>query len=111
MPWHQNLYESPDSPDNGDSRALIINPIGLETTNEVTFAMEMYGETALERFIGCIMLGIMPNQGVEEALNSLWEMFNYYSEEPLYSERSQVKPQTVSGTIVDKKKRPDLIIT
>ena len=104
-----NLF---DPPDNDDRYALIHDAIGLETTNEVTFTMGMAGETALERFLGCIMIGIMPSQGMEEALSSLWEMLNFYGEESLlYREHISVKPQTINGTIVEKKKRPDIIIT
>lgn len=109
MQCHLSLF---DLPDNDDSYALIDDSIELETTNKVTFDMEMHGETALERFLGCIMLGIMPSQGLEEALSSLWEMLNFYGEEsPFCRKHISVKLQTINGTIVEKKKRPDIIIT
>ncbi len=69
----------------------------------------MRGETALERFLGCVMIGVMPDQGLEEALYSLWDMLEFYSQEPLH--RAPLKPETINATVVDRKKRPDLVIT
>jgi hypothetical protein len=82
-----------------------------ETTYEVTFALEMYGETALERFLGCAMIGMMPAEGLEEALYSLRDMLEFYRQVPLHLYGAQPKSETINATVVERKKRPDLVIT
>jgi hypothetical protein len=82
-----------------------------ETTYEVTFTLEMYGETALERFLGCVMIGMMPDQGLEEALYSLRDMLEFYRQKPVHLYGAQPKSETINATVVEWKKRPDLVIT
>lgn len=86
-------------------------PTEWETTHEVTFTLEMYGETALERFLGCLMIGMMPDEGLEETLYSLRDMLEFYSHLPLLLHGAPAKSETINATVVDRKKRPDLVIT
>ena len=72
--------------------------------------MEMHGETALERVLGWLMIGMMPDQGLEEVVYSLRDMLQFYSEEPTLP-ATQLESETFNITVVDSKKRPNLIIT
>lgn len=81
------------------------------TTYEATITLEMYGESALERFLGCVMIGMMPDQGLEEALYSLRDMLEFYSQEPLHLPSARPKTETLNAIVEDRKKRPDLVIT
>lgn len=82
-----------------------------ETTYEMTLTLEMNGETALPRFLGCVMVGMMPDQGLEEALYSLRDMLAFYVQQPVRLHAALPKAETINATIVDRKKRPDLVIT
>lgn len=81
-----------------------------KTTYGVTITVGGHGEHALERFLGCILIGVMPDEGLEEALFSLHDMFEFYQRER-EPHRAALEPKTVDGTLGNKKKRPDLILT
>lgn len=91
-----------------------VNPhsiIETETTHEVIISLQMSGDTALERFLGCLMISIMPAQGLEEALYSLRDMLEFYKKEPSRLQLTRGKPEPINATVVERRKRPDLIIT
>lgn len=92
------------------SHVYFYGPIEPETTYEVTITIGRHGETALERFLGCVMMGIMPDEGLEEALYSLRDMVEFYNRQPL-PHHSPLTSAPIDATIVGRKKRPDLVIT
>lgn len=63
----------------------------------------------LGRYLGCIMIGFMPDEGLEEALFSLRDMLEFYSHKPA-PPPARLAPKAINATIADKKKRPDLVI-
>ena len=81
----------------------------LQTTGSHTVILTMSGRTALERWAGCAMMAMMPEQGLEEALYSLWDMLEFYRTQP--PEPAVRQPQLMEGTIVEERNRPGLIIT
>lgn len=92
---------------------FIYGKIEPETTYEVTITLKtdhIDDKTAVERFVACTLIGMMPEKGLEEALSSLWDMLQFYSK-PLALAAPKSKTEIISATITDKKKRPDLIIT
>ena len=81
-----------------------------ETTYEIAINVGTSFETGLERLIGCVMIGIMPDEGLEEALLSLHDMLEFYNRKP--SPRPvQLARTPINGTIVGRRKRPDLVIS
>jgi hypothetical protein len=64
----------------------------------------------LGRYLGCIMIGFMPDDGLEEALFSLRDMLEFYTHKPEPRPASLV-PKAINATIADRKKRPDLVLT
>jgi hypothetical protein len=81
-----------------------------ETTYEITINIEGATESALGRYLGCIMIGFMPDEGLEEALFSLRDMLEFYSYKPALRP-ARLAPKAIDATIADKRKRPDLILT
>lgn len=71
----------------------------------------MYGETAFVRFLGCLMIGLMPDEGLDEALSSLRDMLEFYGQKPAGIHHTPQIPQTINARIIEQKKRPDLVIT
>jgi len=63
----------------------------------------------LGRYLGCVMIGFMPNEGLEEALFSLRDMLEFYRHKPA-SRPKRLASKAIDATIADKKKRPDLVI-
>ena len=63
----------------------------------------------LGRYLGCVMVGFMPDEGLEEVLISLRDMLEFYRYKPA-SRPKGLAPKAIDATIADKKKRPDLVI-
>lgn len=62
------------------------------------------------RYLGCIMIGVMPDEGLEEALFSLHDMLEFYRHKPA-SHPARLTAKAIDATIGDRKKRPDLILS
>jgi len=68
----------------------------------------MYGESAWERFLGCKMIAMMPNQGLDEALSSLHQTLRFYMTQP--AEAPPVCTELAHGTVVGHSERAHLVI-
>jgi hypothetical protein len=64
----------------------------------------------LGRYLGCVMIGFMPDEGLEEAIFSLRDMLEFYSRKPA-PRPARLAPKAIDATIGDKKKRPNLVLT
>lgn len=107
-PWSLAPYNSLATINCG-SHTYIYGSGESETTYEVALTLEMEGETALQRFLGCILIAVIPDEGLEEALLSLREMWEFYTREPS-ARPMRLAPKAIDATIGDKKKRPNLVI-
>lgn len=87
-----------------------ILPIEPQTTYSLTVNMTGNNKAILGRFLGCVMIGLMPSDGLEEALVSLHDMLKFYYWKPSPSPARQTKA-LVGANIADHRKRPDLLIT
>ena len=67
--WNPELYDPLDV-SSSDYTALY-ELLEDEITHEETLSLELFGETAFERFIGCFIISIMPDEGLQETLCSL----------------------------------------
>ncbi len=81
-----------------------------ETTYEITINIEGSTKAAFGRYLGCIMIGFMPDEGLEEALFSLRDMLEFYSHKPA-PRPARLAPKAIDATIVNRRKRPDLVLT
>lgn len=81
-----------------------------KTTYEITINMAGSSAAMLGRYLGCIMLGSMPDEGLEEALFSLRDMLEFYSYKPA-PHPARLAPKAITATIADKRNRPDLVLT
>lgn len=84
--------------------------IELETTYEITINIEGSTKAAFERYLGCIMIGIMPDEGLQEALFSLRDMWEFYRHKPAPRPARLIRAP-IDATVVNRKKRPDLVLT
>ena len=78
---------------------------------EISFLFKGAGETALRRLIGCALIGIMPEEGIEEALWSLKDIFEFRAQPPLLMLTQPMRAIQNTGQIVTTAERPDLIIS
>lgn len=67
-------------------------------------------QALLGRILGFIMISIMPDEGLEEALFSLRDMVEFYSHKPA-PRPARLAPKAIGASIGEKRKRPDLILT
>ncbi|MDP2673714.1 MAG: hypothetical protein Q8Q00_02270 [Dehalococcoidia bacterium] len=84
-----------------------VNSLG----QQVSMWAERGGDDVAKRAIGCWMLFIMPEEGVDEALTSLKEMVEYHYETSRGILSPPAKTLTQRGRIVGTAERPDLIIS
>jgi len=80
------------------------------TAYQIEINIEGSSPTMLGRYLGCIMIGFMPDEGLEEALFSLRDMLEFYRHKPA-SHPSKLTPKAIDATIGDRKKRPDLVLS
>ena len=80
------------------------------TAYEITINMVGNNPVMLGRYLSCVIIGFMPDEGLEEALFSLRDMLEFYSHKP-EPRPARLTPKAISATIADKKKRPDLVLT
>lgn len=64
----------------------------------------------LGRYLGCIMIGFMPDEGLKEVLVSLRDMLEFYRHEPK-RRPAKLTRAPIDATIVNRRKRPDLVLT
>lgn len=67
-------------------------------------------ETALKKFAGCIMITLMPKEGLDEAVQTLKDTLSFYAYRPLAKALPPGTEQRVMGRMLGPKKRPDLLI-
>lgn len=107
MQWGRGLS---DSASGSASHVYFHGSIQPGTTYGITINIEGSSQSAFGRYLGCIMIGFMPDEGLEEAVLSLRDILKFHSHRPTpHFER--LAPKAIDATITDKKKRPDLVIT
>ena len=83
-----------------------------ESRGQLTIAVAAGDDkTVKARFIGCVIIGAMPERGLPEVLHSLRDMWEFYNEEPPQPQVSRLQPQKIEATIVGRKKRPDMVVS
>ena len=83
-----------------------------ESTRQLTIAVAAGDDkTVLARFVGCVIIGMIPERGLPEVLHSLGDMWEFYNEEPPKPQVSRLLPQKTEATVVGRKKRPDMVIS
>ena len=104
--WSHEL----SSPDIESGEFTIYGITQPGTAYQIEINIEGSSPTMLGRYLGCIMIGFMPNEGLEEALLSLRDMLEFYTHKPA-SHPARLAPKAIDVTIGDSKKRPDLVLS
>ena len=76
---------------------------------EISLKLEEGGETGLKRVLGCILISVMPEKGLEETLVTLKDIFQFYIEK-LGAPPALTPPSHVMGIVGNAQKRPGLTI-
>lgn len=96
--------------DNENNAFVLHGVIESETTYSITINMTGSDPYVLGRSLGCMMVGYMPQEGLEEALCSLRDMLVFYNHKPT-PRPAQIAPKAIGASIGGKEKRPNLAIT
>lgn len=78
---------------------------------ELQFLAEMLGENAVKRLMGCVIMVTMPEEGVEEALSTLRDIYEFTVQASSLALPPPVRQQRVTGIVVAKSQRPELVIS
>ena len=76
-----------------------------------SFWTESGGEEAIKRLLGCVLVSIIPAEGIDEALTSLKEILEYHLENVRYKLPEPEITHRGTGKISGISERPDLIIS
>lgn len=75
-----------------------------------SFLMEAGGEHSVKRLLGCVLLAIMPDEGLNEVLVSLREAFDYYVVETHSALPPPVSGELRAGSLLPATERADLVV-
>ena len=68
------------------------------------------GKSALKRIIGCALIAHLPDEAMDEALESLRDIFDFWSRSRHYILSQPTVGSPIKGKIVSSMHRPDLVI-
>jgi len=100
----------PSDPDIESGESTIHSLFEPGTVYAIEINMAGSNRAMLGRVLGFVMISIMPDEGLEEALFSLRDMVEFYSHKPA-PRPARLAPKAIDASIGDRKKRPDLVLT
>ena len=106
MQWNHEL----SNPDVERGDFTIRSFVESGTAYQIEINMAGSNPVMFQRYLGCIMIGVMPDKGLGEALLSLRDMVEFYGHK-LVSQPTRLAPKAIVASITDHKKRPDLVLT
>lgn len=109
-PWGQNPFDDKTVATYAD----FIYPSSDISQSQHRLTIAVAGgddEVVLARYAGCVMIGLMPSQGLPEVLESLRDMWEFYNEQTKAQPQHPRLPQRIDATVVGHKKRPDMVIS
>lgn len=78
---------------------------------EFRFWAESLGENAVKRAMGCVIMFAMPEEGVEEAISTLRDIYQFSTEATALALPAPTRRQRLPGKVVAKSERPALVIS
>jgi hypothetical protein len=107
--WDLNL--SPDFPDFPSGVRADFHGEVTSSQSSLVFASEAQGLSAVKRTIGCLFLTSLPEAGLDEALETLQEVWSYWSKYPLVQPPTALSPSRfATGTVVNRVERPPMYL-
>jgi hypothetical protein len=107
MPWNQNLFELKDS-----TYADFIYEIPDSLNPQhLTIAVAGNDESVYQRFVGCVMIGVLPEGGLHEALRTLKDMLVFYAENARYEQVTRLPPEKIQTAVIAQEIRPGIVIS
>lgn len=82
-----------------------VNSLG----EDLSFWVEGTDDIAVKKVIGCAIIAAMPENALAEALQSIREIWEFYSYRPEPS-LQDLSPKISRGRLLPAQKRPDLVI-
>lgn len=81
---------------------------------ELSFRFEAGGASALRRLVGCVILSALPDSDVDDALQSLREIYQYRVVENIpqapHFVRAPATTSVITRAVVRKRERSDMVI-
>lgn len=89
---------------------VVFNTTVKSVGEEVSFWIEHEGDDAVKRYLGCVIISAMPEDGVNEALQSLLDIFAFNTQRLQLPPSQEIVEYRAQGKVVGKSARPDLQI-
>ena len=81
------------------------------TREEITFLAEAAGENAIKRIFSCVIISAMPETGVDEALTTLKDIYEFNSENTRAALPRHTMHSSIAGRVTSTSERPQLVIS
>ena len=108
-PWNPVSFNQAELSYGGRCVAYAVAAVG--TTYNISISIQGCGETDAKRLLGTFIVWALPEEGLDEALHSLRDMLEFYKKQPIQPLMALPRHNVIEGVLVDRKKRPGLIIT
>lgn len=77
---------------------------------EISFESDAFGQEAALRLAGCLLVSLMPREGVEEALLELREIYRFHDENLRLTPPESEEDRTGRAVVSASSERADLVI-
>lgn len=89
-------------------------PLAYETVSSIEpetfrFSMEAEGDDALKRLVGCVLIIKMPPNGLDEALTSLRDMWEFWDARSPFGLPERTGIET-TASVISARVRPELVL-
>lgn len=85
--------------------------VNLGTAPQVTISVAGPYESVIARLLGYIMVSVLPEQGLSEALQCLNDTWKFYTEESSHIPSLPSLPRKVRPRVAGRDKRPGLVFS
>jgi len=93
-----------------DVTATFSGEVSVQGEQTTTFSADAQGYKAVVRAVGCFLIASMPDDGLEEAIENLSDVYQYWREQStLPSPESRTK--VLAGVVESKSERPSILIS
>ena len=90
---------------------LVVQGTADTANQNVGFVMFGVGEEAVKRWLGCLIMAVMPDIGVDETLSYLRDAYTFHCESLDFALPEPAPRRETAGLALSPKERPDLVIS
>jgi hypothetical protein len=106
VPWSLDRLQGPS-----EEWRTVIYGTANSLGQEMSFRFAAGGESALRRLVGCAILSALPDEGIDEALRTLRDIYEFRLIDSMRSiRRLAPASSTIRSAVVRRVERPNMVI-